>query len=79
MNRIPIALPLAAAALLSLGACSKPAEDKAGEQAASAEPTAPSSEWVAENPTEPAVPVELPKTPMTNAPEASAAPAPKAS
>lgn len=69
-------LPIAAAALLALGACSKPAEDKA---AASAEPTPPSSEWVAENPTEPAVPVDLPTTPMTNAPEASAAPSPKAS
>lgn len=75
-----LTLPIAAAALFALGACSKPAEDKA----ASAEPTAPSSEWVAENPTEAAVPVELPKTPMTNAPEASApaadaAPSPKAS
>lgn len=57
----PIFTGLTAAALLSLGGCSKPAE----EQAASAEPTAPSSEWVAENPTEAAVPVDLPKTEMT--------------
>ena len=52
--------------LLALAACgSKPAET---DQAAG-EPTAPSSEWVEPNPTEPAVPVALPTTPMTNAPE----------
>lgn len=56
----PLTAPLAAAALLALGACSKPAD-----QQAASEPTAPSSDWVAENPTEPAVPVDLPKTEMT--------------
>lgn len=64
MTRIrlaPIFTGLSAAALLSLGGCSKPAD----QQAASTEPTAPSSEWVAENPTEPAVDVNLPKTEMT--------------
>ena len=52
--------------LLALAAGgSKPAET--GQ--AAGEPTAPSSEWVELNPTEPAVPVALPTTPMTNAPE----------
>lgn len=40
--------------------------------AARAEPTVASSDWVEPNPTEPAVPVTLPSTAMTNAP----APAP---
>lgn len=57
-------------AVLALGACSG---EKTEQQAASAEPTAASSEWVAENPTEPAVPVDLPKTPMTSAPATPAA------
>lgn len=35
---------------------------------AASEPAAPSSEWVQPNPTEPAVPVQLPETPMTNVP-----------
>ena len=61
----------AAAALLALAGCSKPAE----RQAASAEPTAPSSEWVAENPTEPAVPVNLPNSRATGAANAKASPA----
>lgn len=64
MNRTPLAplfTGMTAAALLALGGCSKPAE----QPAASAEPTAPSSEYVAENPTEPAVDVNLPKTEMT--------------
>lgn len=64
MNSTPLAplfTGMTAAALLALGGCSKPAE----QPAASAEPTAPSSEYVAENPTEPAVDVNLPKTEMT--------------
>ncbi|MFM6949997.1 MAG: hypothetical protein ACKOW1_03120 [Novosphingobium sp.] len=56
-----------AAALLALAGCSKPAE----QQAASSEPTAPSSEWVAENPTEPAVPVNLPNTVATRTGDAA--------
>lgn len=68
MKRTSI-LPLAV--LLALSACGKQAETS---QAAD-EPTAPSSEWVMENPTEPAVPVDLPTTPMTNAPAAEASPA----
>jgi hypothetical protein len=72
MKRISI-LPLAT--MLALSACGKPAETG---QAAD-EPTAPSSEWVQENPTEPAVPVDLPTTPMTNAPAAEASPAASAS
>lgn len=68
MKRISI-LPLAV--LLALAACGKPADTS---QAAD-EPTAPSGEWVQENPTEPAVPVDLPTTPMTNAPAAEASPA----
>jgi len=65
--RLSLAL---AAATLALAACSS----KPADEAAMGEPTAPSSEWVAENPTEPAVPVDLPTTPMTNVPvEASPA------
>lgn len=74
MTRIrfaPIFTGMTAAALLALGGCSKPAE----EQAASAEPTAPSSEWVAENPTEPAVDVNLPDSSATTAPTEAASPA----
>jgi len=68
MKRTSI-LPLAA--LLALAACGKQVD----QDQANAEPTAPSSEWVQENPTEPAVPVDLPTTPMTNAPAAEASPA----
>jgi hypothetical protein len=66
--RLALVLPL-----FALAACgSGPSE--AERQRAAAEPSAPASEWVEPNPTEPAVPVELPKTPMTNVP---ATPAPK--
>lgn len=58
----PLGLALALAACGSQEAAQAPAE-----------PEAPSSEWVAENPTEPAVPVDLPTTAMTNAPEATEA------
>lgn len=79
MTRIrfaPIFAGLTATALLALGACSKPAE----QPAASTEPTAPSSEWVAENQTEPAVDVNLPKTDMTTTTKIeTASPAPAAS
>lgn len=69
-SRRPAAAALLGLAVLALGACSG---KQAEEQTATAEPTAASSEWVAENPTEPAVPVDLPKTPMTSAPVAPAA------
>lgn len=59
---------------LALAACGS---QEAEQAPASAEPEAPSSEWVAENPTEPAVPVDLPTTAMTNAPASEAAPAAK--
>jgi hypothetical protein len=51
------------AALLALAACDAPPADERvmGE-------TPPDSEWVAENPTEPAVPVDLPEVEMTNVP-----------
>jgi len=62
----------ALAAVLALGACK--GGEKA-EQAAAPEPTAASSEFVAENPSEAAVPVNLPTTAMTNAPASEAAPA----
>lgn len=67
MIRITLIPLTAAAALLALAGCSKPAE----QQAASSEPTAPSSEWVAENPTEPAVPVNLPNTVATRTGDAA--------
>lgn len=54
---------------LALAACGS----QEAAPAPSGEPEAPSSEWVAENPTEPAVPVDLPTTAMTNVPEATEA------
>lgn len=74
MKRISI-LPLAA--VLALAACGKPADT--AQPAASDEPTEVSTEWTAQNPTEPAVPVDLPTTKMTNAPAAEASPAASAS
>lgn len=74
MTRTPLAplfTGMTAAALLALSGCSKPAE----EASAAAEPTAPSSEYVAENPTEPAVDVNLPASSATSAPAATASPA----
>ena len=72
----PIALiAIGLAAGLALAGCKRQqAEDLIPQN----EPTAKSSEWVAQNPTEPAVPVTLPNTPMTNAPPASPAPSPAA-
>lgn len=73
-----IVYPLALAGALALAACGGEKAEQAASEQAAGEPTAPSSELVAENPTEPAVPVNLPTTPMTNAPAspaASAAPA----
>jgi hypothetical protein len=75
---IRIAYPLALAGALALAACGGEKAEQAATDQAAGEPTAASSEFVAENPTEPAVPVNLPTTPMTNAPangDASAAPA----
>lgn len=67
MPTISLRLALAAP-LLALAACGgNPSDDSQ----AAAEPTAPSSEWVEPNPTEPAVPVTLPTTAMTNVPEAT--------
>lgn len=61
-------------AALALGGCSgKNAEPVASE--AAAEPTAASTDWTAQNPTDPAVPVNLPKTEMTNVPAEAATPA----
>jgi hypothetical protein len=57
--------------LFALAACGSKTEAERDKSAG--EPTAPSSQWVEPNPTERAVPVELPKTPMTNVPEASPA------
>jgi hypothetical protein len=55
----------------ALAACGSEKAD----QAATATPEVPSSDFIAENPTEPAVPVKLPDTPMTMAPTADASPA----
>lgn len=67
---IPVSTAASAAAVLALAGCSKPAE----QEAASTEPTAPSSEWVAENPTEPAVEVNLPDSSAKRAATPSASP-----
>lgn len=53
-----------ALALLVLAACGSSPE----EAAPTDQPTVPSSEWVQQNPTEPAVPVNLPDTVLTPAP-----------
>lgn len=66
----------ACAAVLALGACSKGASPDA--QASASAPAAQSTDWTQENPTEPAVPVNLPNTPMTNAPADQVAPSPAA-
>lgn len=65
-------------AALALGACGK--REGTPDQPPRGETMAPTDEWVAENPTEPAVPVELPTTHMTNVPveQPSASPSPKA-
>lgn len=70
MTRVSI-LPFALLPLLALAACGP----KADQSKATDEPAAPSSEWAKENPTEPAIPVDLPTTPMTNAPTAAVSPA----
>lgn len=70
-----IVYPLALAGALALAACGGEKAEQAASDQAAAEPTEASSEFVAENPTEPAVPVNLPTTAMTNAPASEAAPA----
>jgi hypothetical protein len=63
--------PLALA--LAIGACgSKPADPVIVDESG-----APSTEFVAENPTDPATPVDLPSTAMTNVPVGEASPAKK--
>ena len=61
-------------AALALGGCSGKQAPPAPSEAA-AEPTAASTDWTAQNPTDPAVPVNLPKTVMTNVPAEAASPA----
>lgn len=63
--------PAAMVLALTLSACGG---EKADEAAATAEPEAISTDYVIENPTDPAVPVDLPSTAMTTAPEASPSP-----
>jgi hypothetical protein len=67
---------LIAPALLVLGGCDR----QSGEPAAS-EPSPQSTEWTVEDPAKPAVPVDLPDTPMRNVPAqgASGSPSPTAS
>lgn len=66
-------------AALTLGGCgSKPAEqspEPVAEQAGAGEPAATSTDWTVQNPTDPAVPVNLPKTVVTEGPAPSAKPA----
>ncbi|MFM5893138.1 MAG: hypothetical protein ACKOQM_01735 [Novosphingobium sp.] len=59
-------------AALALGGCSGKNPKPAASDAA-AEPTAASTDWTAQNPTDPAVPVNLPTTVMTNVPATPAA------
>jgi hypothetical protein len=70
-----IPAPLALSPLLLLAACEPKAPDQAAAPTVEGTSAAEvSTEWTAENPTEPAVPVELPTTHMTNAPVAVPAP-----
>lgn len=62
-------------AALALGGCSGKQAEPAASEAAATEPTAASADWTAQNPTDPAVPVNLPKTEMTNVPAEPATPA----
>ena len=68
-----LAPALALAAALALGACQK---QPAPDQPPAGETVAPKDEWTAQNPTESAVPVEVPTTPMTNVPAEAASPSP---
>jgi hypothetical protein len=69
--RLALVLPL-----LALNACGDKSSD-ANKSTVADQPTTASTEWVALNPTESAVPVELPNTRMTNVPPQPATPAPK--
>lgn len=72
MPPIPLrTLPLLAPLVL-LAACGPKASDQPAEPAADTTPAAVSTEWTAENPTEPAVPVTLPTTHVTNVPASTA-------
>jgi len=63
-------------ALLGLAACSKQAPDQAATPTVEGTSAAEvATDWTAENPTEPAVPITLPTTRMTNS-GVSATPAP---
>jgi len=65
-----------AAALLALAACSRKAPDQAAAPTVEGTSAAEvATDWTAENPTEPAVPITLPTTRMTNS-GVSATPAP---
>lgn len=71
-NTRPLALAaLGLAAGLALGGCK---QSKTDERITEGGPTAASSEYVAPNPTEPAVPVTLPDTTANGAPAASPTP-----
>ena len=75
MPQLPIRLA-ALLPLLALAACSQKSPDQAATP--TVEGTSPaqvSTDWTAENPTEPAVPVTLPTTRMTNESVQATAPA----
>jgi PBP1b-binding outer membrane lipoprotein LpoB len=63
----PVAIALIAPALLLAGCNNQPTEPEQSQ------PTPQSTEWTTENPATPAVPVNLPETPMTNVPADTAA------
>ncbi len=67
LRTLPLLAPLAL-----LAACGPKASDQPAEPTADATPAAVSTEWTAENPTEPAVPVTLPTTRVTNVPATTA-------
>lgn len=67
--RAALALPLVAVPLFLLSACGTKSSNEAAAPSVEATDAAEvSTDWTVQNPTEPAVPVELPTTRMTNAP-----------
>ena len=61
-----VAPGLALAALLALGACKPSAPDQTAPTVEGTDAAEVATDWTVQNPTEPAVPVDLPTTRMTN-------------
>lgn len=67
--RPSLALPLLAAPLVLLSACgTKSSQETPAPSVEATSAAEVSTEWTVQNPTDPAVPVDLPTTRLTNAP-----------